>query len=137
MAQTPEEHRASALELLGRSRQYGYTSPARSALVAEAQVQATLALSAAPRLIVPEGDLDLKDFEPSTARLFSIPEPEQAIPAAHAEKAEELRAAHMAPAEEKPAPKRRTRKPKAEPEAKFDEVVPGSEEDLIRKEASA
>lgn len=103
MAPSKQEHRSAALTALERSTQYGYTSPARSVMLAEAQVHATLALSADSTV------------EPPTP-LTAVPEAEEAA---------------------KPAPKRRTRKPKAEPEAKFDEVVPGSEEDLIRKEASA
>lgn len=138
MAPSPTEHRAIALELLDRSRQYGYTSPARSTLLAEAQVEATLALSAAPRLIVPE--LPAEEVEKlATGRLIAVPE--TPIPAyGDIEGAQALTNAGATPppGPAKPATKRRTRKPKAEaaPEV-FDEVVPGSEEDLIRKEASA
>ena len=122
MAPSPEEHRAIALELLDRSRQYGYTSPARSTLLAEAQVEATLALFIpAPKMIFGTTSDESGTFEPSTARLLVTDSPE----APDTEP----------PAPAKPATKRRTRKPK--PEAPLVDVVPGSEEDVIRKEASA
>jgi len=113
MAPSPEEHRALALELFDRSRQYGYTSPARSIMIAEAQVQATLALSATPRLIVPE--LPAEEVEKlSQGRLIALPE--TPIPApGDIEAAQALMDAGATPPPAKAAPKRRTRKPKAEP----------------------
>lgn len=43
---TPAQHRAKAEDLLDRSANQGIASPGRLALLAEAQVHATLALSA-------------------------------------------------------------------------------------------
>jgi hypothetical protein len=127
MAPSPTEHRASALELLDRSRQYGYTSPARLALVAEAQVEATLALSAAPRFIVPE--LPAEEVEKLAAgRLMVLPD--TPVPAfGDTEAAQALMNAGATPPPEKPAPKRRTRKPKTE-------AAPAAEE-AATEEASA
>jgi len=113
MANTPEEHRAEALELLDISRNYNFASPARSIMVAEAQVHATLALSATPRLIVPE--LPAEEVEKlSQGRLIVLPE--TPIPApGDLEAANALMEAGATPPPVKAAPKRRTRKPKAEP----------------------
>jgi hypothetical protein len=95
MALTQQEHRALALDLLARSSNYGYSSPARAATIAEAQVHATLALSADSAV------------EPPTP-LAAVPEAEETA---------------------KPAPKRRTRKAKAE-------AAPAAEE-AASEEASA
>ncbi|WVX87972.1 hypothetical protein SEA_SNEK_52 [Arthrobacter phage Snek] len=53
-APTASEHREAALGLLEASARYAPNSPARLAALAEAQLHATLALSAPAEILVPE-----------------------------------------------------------------------------------
>lgn len=121
---SPTEHHETAVSLLSQASAYAVNCPARAATLAEAQVHATLALFVpAPRLILGSEVDESAAFEPSASRLIALPEDAPVVEVVELAK---------------PAPKRRTRKPKAEPAPEtFDEVVPGSEEDVIRQEQEA
>lgn len=110
---TRNDHREHALDLVDYARTLAPASPKAALTMAEAQVHATLALSA-------PADEDVVEEAPKAQELEA--------PAA------EDTTDDTPPAESKPAPKRK-RKPKAEPPVEPD-VVPGSEEDVIRKEAA-
>ncbi len=122
---SPTEHYETAVSLLSQASTYAVNSPARAATLAEAEVHATLALFVpAPKMIFGTTVEEPVTFEPSTARLLVTESPESSFT--------------EPPTPAKPAPKRRTRKPKAEPVPETsDEVVPGSEEDVIRQEQEA
>ena len=101
---TAQEHAEEAARLLEESRSKGIASPARSVILAEAQVHATLALvgyAAPATLHLPEPVLAAAPFEPSAAPLIAAEDTTDDTPA--------------------PALKRRTRKaaaPKDEEAAK-------------------
>lgn len=82
---SPEVHRTTAEDLLSKAQSYGPSSPARLAVLMEAQIHATLyaaeitALAAAPvRINLPAEPADgfEGDYKPSTGLL--IPSPEEA-----------------------------------------------------------
>lgn len=98
---TAQEHAEEAARLLEESRSKGIASPARSIIVAEAQVHATLALvgyAAPATLKLPEPVLASDEpSAPSTAPLIAAEDTTDDTPS-------------------KPAPKRRTRKAAASDE---------------------
>ncbi|WGH21407.1 hypothetical protein SEA_EMOTION_58 [Arthrobacter phage Emotion] len=109
------DHRKTAQELLRKATEHGYApaSPARLAILAEAQVHALLALS------------DTIEVEVKVEETIEETTKAAVEEAAVVEMAKAERAKARAP--------RAPRKPKAKPAPEAD-VVPGSEEDLIRRE---
>jgi len=78
---SPEHHRSTVDDLLAKAKGYGPSAPARLAVLAEAQIHATLYLAeitaaiAAPQRIVVNQTIPSGDFKPTPAPVFVPNEP--------------------------------------------------------------